>query len=43
MRSTNFRNGRNKGDDSVRGWRFKKSGGQSGARGYNEHKIRQGP
>lgn len=43
MRSTNFRNGQNKGMNSVKGRRFKKSGGQSGGTGfhasYSEHTV----
>ncbi|MCE7886898.1 MAG: hypothetical protein DYH13_05250 [Alphaproteobacteria bacterium PRO2] len=39
MRSTNFRNGQNKGMNSVKGRRFKKAGGQSGGAGYNERAV----
>jgi hypothetical protein len=39
MRSTNFRNGQNKGMNKVKGRRFKKSGGQSGGTGYNERAV----
>jgi hypothetical protein len=39
MRSTNFRNGQNKGLNKVKGRRFKKSGGQSGGAGYNERAV----
>ncbi len=39
MRSTNFRNGHDKGMNKVKGRRFKKSGSQSGAGGYNEHIV----
>lgn len=35
MRSTNFRHSQNKGKNSVKGRRFKKSGGQSGGSGFH--------